>query len=203
MHRITYLVPIALLAVCLAGCGAPKPIKYYAVQVPSAPAPSAATYPIDIMVARLTGPSLLQSAPIVYRIGTNQMGTYLYHRWADPPVEMVQVKLIGLLRNSREFQTVGGLGPPIDTEFVLRGRLLDMAEVDAGSITALVTMEFELYNRKLAKVLWSHSYSQVEPVEGKEVSGVVSALDRNLERGLKEVVAGLSQYFAANPPKKT
>jgi ABC-type uncharacterized transport system auxiliary subunit len=40
----------------------------------------------------------------------------------------------------------------------------------------------------------------MEPAQGKEVSQVVQALDRNLDRGLKEIVAGLSQYFAANPP---
>jgi hypothetical protein len=35
-------------------------------------------------------------------------------------------------------------------------------------------------------------------VQGKEISAVVTALDLNLERGLKEVAAGLNQYFSAN-----
>jgi ABC-type uncharacterized transport system auxiliary subunit len=83
---------------------------------------------------------------------------------------------------------------------VVRGRLDRFEEVDTESINGFVSMEFELYNRKTARVLWSHSYSQMEPAQGKEVSQVVQALDRNLDRGLKEIVAGLSQYFAANPP---
>ena len=36
----------------------------------------------------------------------------------------------------------------------------------------------------------------------QEVPAVVQALDRNLDRGLKEVVTALGQYFVANPPAK-
>jgi hypothetical protein len=36
-------------------------------------------------------------------------------------------------------------------------------------------------------------------VQGKEISAVVTALDINLDHGLKEVAAGLNQYFSANP----
>jgi ABC-type uncharacterized transport system auxiliary subunit len=196
MHRIIHLVRIALLALSLVGCGAPRPIKYYSVQIPAAPTAPAGTYPIDLLVGIINGPSLLRTAPIVYRTGTNQIGTYQYHRWVDPPVEIVQRKLVRMLQCSGDYQSVSGLGNGSAGELVVRGRLDEFAEVDsATSIAGQVTMEFELYNRHTGKILWSHFYSQVEPVQGKEVPDVVSALDRNLERGLKEVVAGLSQYF--------
>jgi ABC-type uncharacterized transport system auxiliary subunit len=203
MHRITQVVPIALLAVGLGGCGAPKPITYYAVQIPSAPAPSKHTYAVDILVGRIGGPSLLESAPIVYRTGTSAIGTYQYHRWVDPPVHMVKAKLIRMLRGSGEYQSVGSLGSTPGAEFVVQGTLHEFAEVDGESITGLVTIEFELYNRKTAKILWSHFYSDREPVESKQIQDVVEALDRNLDRGLKEVVAGLGRYFAANPGKSS
>ncbi len=80
-------------------------------------------------------------------------------------------------------------------QFVLRGRLYNFEEVDGASISGLVSMEFELYDRKSGKILWTHFYSQSEPVQSKEISAVVSALDSNLDRGLKEVAAGLNQYF--------
>ena len=38
-------------------------------------------------------------------------------------------------------------------------------------------MEFELYDRKSGKVVWTHFYSQSEPVQGKEISAVVTAFD--------------------------
>ncbi len=203
MRRRTYLFSIALFALGLAGCGAPRPIKYYSVQFPGAPTPSTSTYPIDIVVGPIAGPSLLHATQIVYRVGTNQIGTYQYHRWQDPPTDIVQAKLIRMLKNSGEYQSVSGMGTTSPSEFVVRGRLDEFAEVDGQSITGLVTMEFELFNRNTGKILWSHFYSQAEPVQGKEVSDIVSALDRNLERGLKEVVAGLSKYMATNLPKRT
>src|SRR4026207_896071 len=106
MHRIAALMPILILVVGLAGCGAPKPINYYPLQIPAAPSTSKPTYSIDVAVGRITGPSLLQASPIVYKTGTNQIGTYKYHRWQDPPVELVQAKLISLLRSSGGYQSV-------------------------------------------------------------------------------------------------
>ena len=193
---------MALLSLGLAGCGAPKPIKYYAIQIPAAPNSHNPSVAVDLRVSRITGPSLLESSPIVYRTGTNQIGTYKYHRWQDPPVDLVQAKLTAMLRNSGTYQSVSDSGTS-DADFVIRGRLHDFTEVDADTISGLVTMEFELYNRRTAKILWSHFYTQSEPVQGKDVSGVAQAIDRNLDHGLKEVMAGLEQYFAANPPTKS
>ena len=52
------------------------------------------------------------------------------------------------------------LGSSAQGEFVLQGRLYDFEEVDTGSTAALVTMEFELLDRKTAKIVWTHFYSR-------------------------------------------
>ena len=54
-----------------------------------------------------------------------------------------------------------------------------------------------------AKILWTHFYSQSESAQSKDIPAVVTALDTNLDRGLKEVAAGLNQYFSANPVGKS
>src|SRR3954454_10898243 len=155
MSRITVLIPIALATIGLTGCGAPKAINYYAIQIPAAPTPGAASYPIDVVVGRITASSLLEASPIIYRIGTSRIGTYKYHRWQDPPVELVQTKLLSMLRSSGGYRSVSSSTTP-ESEFLIRGRLHDFAEVDGESISGLVSMEFELYDRKTARVLWSH-----------------------------------------------
>ena len=104
-----------------------------------------------------------------------------------------------MLRASGRYQSVTGLGSASEGQFVVRGKLYDFEEVDGGSIAALVSMDFELYDRKSGKVVWSHFYSQKEPVEGKNISAVVTALDLNLDRGLTEVTAGIDQYFSSEP----
>jgi len=185
------------------GCGSPRPIKYYSVQIPASPAPSNPSYPIDILVGRIAGPDILEASSIVYKTGTNEMGTYQYHRWTQAPVEMVQEKLICFLRKSGDYQSVSGVTGTTGVGLMVRGRLYEFTEVDGDSINGLVTMEFDLYDRKAAKVLWSHFYSQTEPVHGKTVPMVVQAIDRNLDRGLKEVATGLGKYFADHPQART
>jgi ABC-type uncharacterized transport system auxiliary subunit len=154
------------------------------------------------VVGSISGQEIFHDTPIAYRIGTNEIGTYQYSRWAEPPVDMLKSKLIRMLITSGDYESVAALSSASDGQFVVRGRLYSFEEVDGGSIKGQVSMEFELCDRKSGKVLWSHFYSASEPVDGKKISAVVTALDLNLERGLKEVAAGLKQYFSVNIARK-
>jgi len=208
MNRVLLTISISLLGLGLAGCGAPKPIKYYAVQIPAAPAVPSPTSAIDLVVSRVSGSDLLEASPIVYKTGTHQVGTYAYHRWTDAPTEMVQEKLIRLLRKSGEYRSVNGSdsrtgGSARGDGLILRGRLYEFSEVDGDSVQGLVTMEFELYSRSSSKVVWTHFYSQSEPVQTKTMTAVVQAIDHNLDRGLNELVVELNKWLAANPPAKS
>jgi ABC-type uncharacterized transport system auxiliary subunit len=202
MYRTSARILISLLVLFLGGCGASRPIKYYTVQVPMAPSPATDIYSVSLLVGNIGGPEMFKDTPIAYRVGTNEVGTYQYSRWVEPPVEMLKSKLIRMLRASGRYQSVSGLGSTAEGQFVVRGRLNEFEEVDSGTIGGLVSMEFELYDRKSGKVVWSHSYSRSEPVEGKKISLVVTALDLNLDRGLQEVAAGLDQYFSESLAKQ-
>jgi ABC-type uncharacterized transport system auxiliary subunit len=108
-----------------------------------------------------------------------------------------------MLKASGNYHSVTSLGSAAGGQFLVRGRLHDFEEVDGAGITGLVSMEFELLDRKSGEIVWSHFYSQSEPVQSKEISAIVTALDANLDRGLKETAAGLNQYFSANPAGKS
>jgi ABC-type uncharacterized transport system auxiliary subunit len=196
MNRINSLVMVSLLALGLSGCGSSKAIKYYTAQIPAAPSPATRTHPVDLLMGRFSAPGILQDGPIAYRVGANEIGTYAYHHWEEPPVEMLKVNLTRQLRSTGDFQSVTNLGSGSEGDFVVRGRLYSFEEVDGASIAALVSLEVELYNRKTGQIVWSHFYSQSDPVEGKKVSEVVATLNRNLDRGLKEVTVGLGEYFS-------
>jgi ABC-type uncharacterized transport system auxiliary subunit len=196
-------IGVLLAAAGLGACGGGRPIRYYTVDPPPAPQPSTSVYPITLLIGRIGAPGILQDEPIAYRSGANEIGTYDYHHWVEPPVRMLKVILIRQLRASGKYQSVTELGSSAQGEFVLQGRLDDFEEVDAGSTAALVTMEFELLDRKTGKVVWTHYYSHSEPVQGKEISDVVSALDHNLVGGLTEVTLGLDVYFSAHASGKS
>jgi ABC-type uncharacterized transport system auxiliary subunit len=189
---------VSLAAMALSGCGSGRPIRYYTLRLPPAPEPSTSVYPVTVLIGRIDAPTVLEDEPIVYRTGSNEIDTYPYHHWVEPPVRMVKDMLIRRLRASGKYRSVAELGSSLRGDFVLQGKLYDFEEVDTGGMEALVTMEFELFDRRTRNAVWTHYYSHSEPVQGKEISDVVSALDRNLERGLTEVAAGLDGYFSTN-----
>ncbi|MBV8865287.1 MAG: membrane integrity-associated transporter subunit PqiC [Acidobacteriaceae bacterium] len=201
MSRISSLIAISFLAWGLNGCGGGRPIKYYTAQLPAAPNPSTHANAVPLLVGRISAPAILKDGPIAYRVGANEIGTYTYHRWEEPPTEMLKQNLMHVLRASGDFQSVTALQSGSEGEYVVRGRLDNFEEVDGASISALVSMELELYNRKTGQVVWSHFYSQSEPVDEHKVSAVVSALDRNLDRGVKQAASGLGQYFSKSMAK--
>jgi cholesterol transport system auxiliary component len=203
MHRTTRVILMFLLSLCVAGCGSGRPIRYYTSPVAVAPTLTANPYPFSILVGNVAGPEIFEDTPIAYRIGTNEIGTYEYSRWIEPPVQIVQAGLVRMLRASGDYQSVAMIGAESQGQYIVRGRLHDFEEVDNQGITTLVSMDFELLERKSGRVVWTHYYSQSEPVQGKDISGVVTALNANLDRGLKEVAAGLGEYFAAHSPKKS
>jgi ABC-type uncharacterized transport system auxiliary subunit len=198
MRRTIACIAVLLTAVGLGACGSGRPVRYYTVDLPPAPQPSASVYPVSLLIGRISGPEILQDEPIAYRFGPNGIGTYNYHHWEAPPVRMVKVILLRQLRASGRYQSVAELGSSAQGEYVLAGRLYDFEEVDKGSIAALVTMDFELLDRKTAKIVWTHFYSRSEPVQGKGIPDVVVALDHNLLQGLTEVSSGLDLYFSAH-----
>lgn len=198
MRRTIRYIAVLFAAAGLSACGSGRPIKYYTVETPPAPQPSTSVYPITLLIGRIGSPEILEEEPIAYRSGPNEIGVYDYHHWIEPPVRMLKVALLRQLRASGKYQSVADLGSAEQGEFVLQGRLYDFEEVDTGSIAGLVTMEFELLDRKDHKIVWDHFYSHTERVQTKEITDVVSALNHNLDQGLNEVTSGLDAYFSAH-----
>jgi ABC-type uncharacterized transport system auxiliary subunit len=198
VRRMSRFILVSLAAMLISACGSGRPIRYFTMELPAAPEPATSVYPVTVLVGRIGAPEILQDDPIVYRSGPNEIGTYAYHQWAEPPAQMVKDMLMRRLRASGKYRSVNELGSSAQGEYVLHGRLYDFEEVDTGSITALVSMEFELFDRRIHKTVWTHYYSHSTPVQGKEIPDVVSALNHNLAQGLTEIVSGLDAYFAAN-----
>lgn len=203
MNRTNGLIHLSLFALVLSGCVSSKPIRYYSIQSSTAPVISTNPQSVSLVVASISSSDVLRGSAIAYRVGANEIGTYQYSHWAEPPVDLVRNSLIRILKSSGNYRSVESVGSTSDGQFVVRGRLYDFEEVDGASITGLVSMEFELYDRKSGKIVWSHYYSQAEPVQSKEISAIVTALDTNLDRGLKETAAGLNQYLSANVSGKS
>jgi len=137
---------------------------------------------------------------IVYSSNGEAMGAYEYQRWAEPPTEMIQHVLFRALRSSGRYRSVYAQRSSIRGDYLLHGQLYDFKEITGSSMSARLALELELRDTKTASTVWTHLYNHDEPVEGKDVSAVVAALNRNVQRATNEFTASLVQYFSSRPP---
>jgi cholesterol transport system auxiliary component len=201
-RRIQFPVVLMIVAsFLLAACGAPRAIKYYVIDLPPAPAPAAtASFPFTLLVGRITASHLYHDDRLVYGSGPVQLGTYEYDRWAEPPADMVQDLLISTLRSTGQYAAVARVSSNVRGDYVLHGHLTQMYGVDQPAQVARFSLQLELYDPQGRATVWNQTYTHDEPVQGKTVSSIVEAMDRNVKSGLQQLSAGLSQYFAAHPP---
>ena len=196
---------LATAALFLGACGATRPSKYYQLTIPGDTAAGQAADPapasVTLLVGNLFAPDLYREDRIVYSTAGEQMGTYEYERWAEPPAEMIQEVLLRELRSSGRYRAVFTHRSDMNGDFLLRGRLYDFKEVSGNGMVARLKVDFEMRDLKNGATVWTHYYQHDEPVNGKHVPAVVAALDKNVQRAVKEVLESLDQYFASHPPK--
>lgn len=202
-----FAVTCGLAAVLIGGssCGGARPSSFYQLHIPeSAVSASAQRIDTDLLVGRMVAPHLYRDDRIVYRSSDTQLGAYEYHRWAEPPADTIENLLVQALRGSGAYRSVQSMRSSARGDFILRGRLHELSEVSAGKkdVSARVDFEVELFSSKSGTVVWSKHYSSDDSVSGSQVAEVVESLNGNLRRGINQVVAGLADYFAKNPPQK-
>jgi ABC-type uncharacterized transport system auxiliary subunit len=188
----------ALAAGLLSGCGAARPSKYYQLTIPgdAAPAAERSPYPVTLLLGPLRSSHLYREDHIVYSSSGENMGTYEYQQWAEPPTEMLVDVLLRELRASGRYRAVDVLRSNSHGDYILYGRLYDFKEISSSPMMARLTIDLELRETKSGSTVWTHYYSHDEPVSGKDISAVVAALDRNAQRGMGEVKSSLDQYFS-------
>lgn len=203
-RTFTILVTLGALAgiLLIASCGATRPVSYYTLNSTPTPEPSVtvkndAPLPFTILVGRITASHLYLNDPIVYTNGGVELGTYEYHRWVNVPTEMLETMLTQTLRNQGRFRSVGRLGSGAKGDYILRGHLYSLEEVDSPSLTARFSIELELFQPKTGMVVWNQSYHQDERVGQKSVTAVVEVLRREALTGFNQLTTSLDAYLAS------
>ena len=197
------ITAIVLIAGLLSGCASTRPAKYYQLTVPTEAGAieKADAVPVTLLVGGLMTTHLYRDDRIVYGNGPEQLGTYEFQRWAEPPTEMIQEILLRQLRATGHYRAVHVRRSNMPGDFAIRGRLYDFKEITGEQMSTRVTLELEMRDVKTGATVWNHYYTHDEPVSGKDVPAIVVALDMNVQRAVKEVVESLDQYFASHPAK--
>ncbi|HET8965423.1 MAG TPA: ABC-type transport auxiliary lipoprotein family protein [Candidatus Acidoferrum sp.] len=190
-----------VVACVAAGCVKARTLRYYTLSTPPALAQtSAQPVPVTIIVGRLNAPHLLRDDRVVYAMSDVELGVDEYHRWAEPPTGMIERLLVERLRGSHQYKAVQHLSSTTRGDFILRGHLAALNEVDdPAGIKARFSLQLELFDVKAGHVVWNDKYTGDEPVPQKTVTSVVQSLQKSVNAGLDQLSAGLAQYFASHP----
>lgn len=188
----TWRLGLALI-VALAGaaCGSPPPMNYYTVRLPQPPA-ATDTGKGQLGVALLQADHLLRQDRIVYFTERHGLNYYHYHRWAEPPAFMVQSALIRRIQSAGVFGDVVAYRAQKGLDYVLRGRLLALEEVDSGTeVSARFGLQLELVRQEDAQVVWSDGRQCERTVGSKSVDAVVGVLSECVEDSLTQLTQSL------------
>ena len=189
------------LAAAAVGCTSARAPRYYSISIPhSAPQTAEPQYPVTLVVGRLYAPHLLRDDRVVYDMSDVELGVDEYHRWAEPPTGMIERLLTERLRASGRYQSVQRMSSSSRGDFVLRGYLGALNEVDdPGGIKSRFTLQLELLDVKAGRVVWNDSFTHDEPVAQKKVRSVVESLQASVRMGLDQLTSSLDRYFSTHP----
>ena len=202
MKRHIMAVVVALaISFIFVGClgGKVKYPTYYTLQVPPPPDPSPteAARP-SLAVREFRSPAYLRQGPIVYRVSPEQIGFYDYHRWAVDPRELVTNAIVDRLRAGGAFSAVKQYDGRSDIDYILSGRLDKLEELDyGGGIRVEVAMSAQITNLKTGITVWSNAVDDIERVAQHSVPGVVSEMNRAMERSVAKLVSSVQIPQAA------
>ena len=195
MKNRRQLCILAALAVLLtaAACGKAPQTNFYTIDLPAPSEVGAAPAAVQVGVDRPRASHLLRQDRIVYFTTGKELNFYQYHRWAEPPVFLVQSALIRQLRSAGLFDNVVPYRAQKGLDYVVRGRLLAMEEVDTpGGVTARFGLELELVRQKDAQVVWSGRATRERPVATNSVEAVVEAMGSCVQESLDELTRSMS-----------
>src|SRR5580698_7528740 len=138
---------VSVVVGLLAGCGSVMgpAVRYYKLDIPPAPTPAGPSVSAPLRIEPFRTTSLLRQDRIVYLPSPVEVGFYEYHRWAERPNDTVTKALADQLMGRGLFQSVEISDGSERAEYVLRGSIDRLQEVDYhGAVRAQVSISAEL-----------------------------------------------------------
>jgi ABC-type uncharacterized transport system auxiliary subunit len=192
---------IPIFAALLAGCGAGKvpPTQYYKLDIPPAPASAGPSAPVSVRVEPFRTAAFLRQDRIVYRPSPVEVGYYEYHRWAEPPNDTVTKAVADQLTRRHVFQSVEVSQGPENSDYVLRGTVDRLQEVDyQGVVRAQVSISAQLEDPAQRQVVWSGAATSESSVTQGDVQAVVAAMGQASQQSIARLLADMTKFVQVN-----
>ena len=139
---------------------------------------------------------------IVYRASKYQMEMYDFELWALKPKIMISDMVFKHLRDAQIFQQVSRSIEVENVDYVLRGEITALEEVDQDSTWfAHLAMSMYFVDNHTQKVVWTRSWDDQEKLQKNEPEFVVRSLSHLLEIVVTEAVEDLDSLMAGIQPQ--
>ena len=181
----------------LTGCGSVHgpATKYYKLDIPPAPTPVGPSASVPLRIEPFRTSSLLRQDRIVYRPSPVEVGFYEYHRWAEPPNDTVTKALADQLTKRRVFQSIEISDGAEKAEYVLRGTIDRLQEVDyMGAVRVQVSISVELEDTALGQKIWSSAAASECMVGKSDVKAVVAAMGQASQQTIGRLMTDVTKF---------
>jgi cholesterol transport system auxiliary component len=192
---------VSVVVGMLAGCGSVQgpAVRYYKLDIPPVPTPAGPSVPVPLRIEPFQTTGLLRQDRIVYRPSPEEVGFYEYHRWAERPNDTVTKALADQLTGRRLFQSVEISDGAEKAEYVLRGTIDRLQEVDYhGAVRAQVSISVELEDPVRREKIWASVASSEFVVKKSDVQAVVTAMGQASQQSIERLVAEVVTFVKAN-----
>lgn len=183
-------IAMACLGLALAACGGAPKDNFYMLTAPTAPATSVAEG-VSVFVGPVLVPEGVDRAPMVIRMGPNQVDVNDNHRWAEllkyAIPRVVSQNLMRELGTTRVSWSRLGSGQPVDYRVAIDVQRFE-SSVDEG---ALVEAAWSITPAKGAPRSGRSAIQEAAPT--KDAAGIAAAHSRALQRLASEIAAALKR----------
>jgi ABC-type uncharacterized transport system auxiliary subunit len=189
---------VSLAALLVAGCGKVRYPNYYTLALAPTltPAGDGGHTLGSLAVRNFETPAYLRQGRIVYRESPTEVGFYEYHRWVTDPGATVTTAIISTLRSSGLFSQVDSEASHIKSDFLLRGQLQRLDEIDyGGAVRVEVKLSAQLVNLRTASTVWTGDETETARVEKAAVNSVVIEMSHAVQKCIDRLLASMQQQL--------
>lgn len=191
--RILALLAAALLAGCAGGSPGIPDTMYFRLPPRAESARVAQPLPLPILVETLLADGLHSDQAIIYSLDPDgaRLKAYHYQLWVDPPVRLLQRRLIATLRDAAASELVTDRLPNQVDALRISGRLERFERIKTGTgWEVAVALSLRAERREGGSPLLLRDYSQQLPA-GETLREAVAAMGQAIDRIYAEFVRDL------------
>ena len=196
MPRALRTCAVLAIAVGCLGCGGKvPPTQFYVLDV-AAPSPAADRLGHTAVLMPVRARRVIAQGRVVYRESSEEVGFYEYHRWAEDPEDTVADSFRREAMARGSFQSIVPFDGRTTADFVLRGELLRLEEIDySGPVRAEAEISLELVDVPTGRVVWASTASNSENVGASDVRSVVSGMSAAARRCIEQLADQLDRHM--------